>query len=165
MVYGTYDAFGKVKMHHVTWRRCVWCVMRSVYHHQAFVMARRRCYSRISGHPNDVKPLPLRLGNGVVDAEEQELVQSVQSRRLTEEERDVFVASLADVCGMALWASAYRHVSHGDRGASGALDGALIWMALSATKASLEATLLTAFLSLHVDADVKMLTFNPKIYT
>ena len=51
---------------------------------------------------------------------------------------------------------------NGDGGAPGALIE-LVWMALSAAKASLEATVRFAFLSLHVAVEVAMPMFNIKI--
>ena len=64
-------------------------------------MARRRCFTLASGRRNDVKPLPSKLGNGVVDAESQEL-RGVSVVRLADRRRTSCLC-LALACMSVEW--------------------------------------------------------------
>ena len=99
--------------------------------------------SPASGRLNDVRVPRLRLGNGV-GAVGSKSFSMMSNHRLDDEERLDLLGALAVIRGVAVWASACSHLSDGDRGASGALVEP-VWMALSAAKASLEATLLSTF--------------------
>ena len=113
-------------------------------------MGHRRCFTRF-WTPRRRKGAAFKAGEmaslGAVSRRIRTMSLLVERRRATR-----FRRPLALVRPVALWPSARGHLSNGDRGASRALIE-LPWMALSAEKASLEATVLSVHsLSLHVAA-------------